>query len=66
MQNRIMCAIVEKMKIFKQMKLSELKQTVQKVLQSTVDTTMFMQAIKQLEDKFIEKSGERSYRYLTA
>ena len=66
MQNRIMCAIVEKMKIFKQMKLSELKQAVQKVLQSSVDTTMFMQAIKQLEDKFIEKSGERSYRYLTA
>ena len=65
LQNRLQCAIVEKMKIFKQLKLSELKQMVQKSLQSSIDTAMFIRVIKQLEDKFIEKSGERSYRYLT-
>jgi hypothetical protein len=61
----IQCAIVQKLKVFRQLELSNLYPMIQKGLKFPIDMKAFLSQLKELEVKgYIEKFGDKSYKYL--
>jgi hypothetical protein len=62
--NRIDCAIIQKMKVFKQLTVAELFAVVQKALAFALDQRKFLDRLRDLETKgLLEKIGEKTYKY---
>jgi hypothetical protein len=61
----IQCVIVQKLKVFRQLELSNLYPMVQKGLKFPIDMKLFLSQLKELEVKgYVEKFGDKNYKYL--
>jgi hypothetical protein len=64
-KNDVVCAIAQKMKVFRQLPKAGLFALVEKTLKFTLDHGKFVEQLRSLEQNgVIEKAGEKTYKYL--